>query len=144
MSHEPMNKYYAEKLAARYFIVSERQFKHLHGCKINSKKKFCTCGLIHDLLGLDYPFAAIIHPEFYKEFLQQERVESIAKIKLKGKQIWLQNTFCSDKRANITDIKKIYDEFREVAKQLFPRKTDCPKVYLRLEKWLEEQLAKPT
>jgi hypothetical protein len=131
-----MNKYYVEKVTARYFIVSERKFKHLHGCKIVTGT-YCNCGLIYDLSLLDLPFSAILYPDFYKEYKLTEK-----KPILRGRNLWLKNTFGTKNRAKLRDIKATYEEFKEMMKYLFPRKTDCPDVYKRLDEWMQKEVSK--
>ncbi len=135
-----MDKYAVDKIVARYFITADRNFHHHPDCRIGIRglrKIFCSCGLLHDLKHLDHAFAKLLYPRYHDDLNLQE-------FGIKGKKAALPiYTGESINRLSFKDIKSKHDEYRAIIKFIFPRKTDCPAVFKRLEEWLKAELEKP-
>jgi hypothetical protein len=146
-----MNLLTAERIAARYFVTSKKQFLHHGDCYIfRLKKAFCNCGLLLDLERLDLAFANILYAKYDDDVYLQERgkprskaTKSDLKKQEEIKKI-LEDVFGKvDGRLSFEEIKLLHDEYKRTLKSIFPRKTDCPGVYARLGEWLKKEISKP-
>lgn len=142
------NLTYKWKIASinrRYFVSipnnKNSSVRHFADCNIYAvKRRFCSCGLIHDLQYLDFALAKIIYEKYEKDLTIHEGRKNLSKRKQEECIKILEEVFGKFKKPNIEDIKEDYDLYKKLLKTTWS-KAIYPQVFNRLELWLKEQLA---
>lgn len=139
-----------QEIRTRYFRTSKDDVNHCFDCSIYScnshgqRGAFCDCGLIHDLIWLDWSLAVVLYKDFEEDYyLHQtgEKVPELTKERIEEQNECikiLEEVFGKATLPELVDIEEEYRDMKKVFEAVFP--DDYPDCYNRLELWREDKL----